>query len=152
MPTHGSGMHEHIVHTTAELGPVVDELLSLLPQKRGAHVLALSGELGVGKTTLVQVLAQTLGVVEHVTSPTFVVMRTYEAHHPRFRSLVHIDAYRVEDIREMEVLHIPELLARDDVIVCVEWPERIGALIPDDAIRVQFEITEGTTRRIRHDR
>ena len=116
----------------------------------GAVVVALSGDLGAGKTTLTQALAAALGITETITSPTYVVMKRYELPAPalgRFDSLVHIDAYRIEDVDEMRVLKFPELLAEKDTIICIEWPEHIAALIPDGAITVAIELA-GTGRKI----
>jgi tRNA threonylcarbamoyl adenosine modification protein YjeE len=119
-----------------------------------AVVLALRGDLGAGKTTLVQALARTLGIVETVTSPTYVVMKSYplpEAesaeNEGQFSTLVHIDAYRIENVDEMRVLRFSELLGQKGTIICVEWPERIASLIPQNAINVLIEI-EGTGRRV----
>jgi len=111
----------------------------------GAVVVALSGDLGAGKTTFTQALARTLGVVEDVTSPTFVIMKGYELPAGEkmarpFSHLIHIDAYRIEDIDEMRVLGFAELLKVKGTIICIEWAENIAALIPEDALRVMIEI------------
>lgn len=130
-----------------EMTTIAEEVLSMLPQKDEAHVLALTGELGAGKTAFVQALAKLLGIVEHVTSPTFLIMRSYEVPgHEWVQTLTHIDAYRVEDIDEMRVIRFPELLVSKGRIVCVEWPENIKALIPEDAFRITIEIEDGETR------
>lgn len=113
-------------------------LFETLPQKEGATVLALHGELGAGKTTFVQSLGKALGVSEHITSPTFLVMRRYQTTHDYFHTLVHIDAYRVEDIEEMRVLHIPELLRESGVLVAIEWAERVTELVPPEATHLSF--------------
>lgn len=95
-----------------------------------AIVLALSGDLGAGKTTLVQLLARTLGVIDVVTSPTFVVMKQYETSDLTFTELVHIDAYRIDDVDEMRPLGFEALLAQPQTLVCIEWAERIAPLLP----------------------
>jgi len=119
-----------------------------------AVVLALRGDLGAGKTTLVQALARTLGIVETVTSPTYVVMKKYPLPETEsgesdgnFSTLVHIDAYRIEHVDEMRVLRFSELLSQKGTIMCIEWPERIASLIPENAVNVLIEI-EGTARRV----
>lgn len=104
----------------------------------GAHVLALSGDLGAGKTTLVQAIARTLGVREMLTSPTFVIQKSYETTDPLFKKLVHIDAYRIEDIEELRVLGFAELVADADALIVVEWAERVAALIPPDAVKLSL--------------
>lgn len=83
--------------TESDLEPVVDHLLTLIDRDREqAVVFALTGDLGAGKTTLVQRLAARLGVTQRVTSPTFTVMSQYEIEHPIAERLIHIDAYRIE--------------------------------------------------------
>jgi len=115
----------------------------------GSVVVALSGDLGAGKTTLVQALAKDFGVSELVTSPTYVVMKNYELPDETisFKKLIHIDAYRIEDIDEMRVLGFSELLKQNNTIICIEWPERIESLIPSNAVKVTIEI-DGTKRNV----
>ncbi|MEX0930847.1 MAG: tRNA (adenosine(37)-N6)-threonylcarbamoyltransferase complex ATPase subunit type 1 TsaE [Candidatus Paceibacterota bacterium] len=109
-----------------------------------AVVLALSGELGTGKTTFVQTLARILGVKEVVTSPTFTIMKSYKTNNPRFKTLIHIDAYRIESIDEMRVLGFEALLQTNDTLLCIEWPERIHQLIPSDTVQILFALQEDT--------
>ncbi|MEX0918274.1 MAG: tRNA (adenosine(37)-N6)-threonylcarbamoyltransferase complex ATPase subunit type 1 TsaE [Candidatus Paceibacterota bacterium] len=101
-------------------------------------VITLSGDLGAGKTTFVQELARELGVTESVTSPTFVIMKRYETAHVAFSSLIHIDAYRLEEASELSVLGFTEVLNETGAIVCIEWPEHVASLMPVDAIQLVF--------------
>jgi len=114
----------------------------------GATVLALSGNLGAGKTTLVQHVASELGVDEVVTSPTFVVMKRYETTHLGFTELIHIDAYRIEQATEMVVLGFLEWLKNPHTLICIEWPEKISTLIPKGAIAVSLMVVDDTQRKI----
>lgn len=141
-------MMERRIANVAELSTFADEILSILPQKRGAHVLALSGDLGAGKTAFTQAFATHLGVREHVVSPTFVIMRTYDTADERFPKLVHIDAYRIENEEEIVVLKIPELLNEPGVIACIEWPEKIPAYIPGDALTITFSTNDDGSRTV----
>jgi len=108
-----------------------------------AVVLALHGNLGAGKTTLVQMLAKQMGVTETVTSPTFVIMKRYVAGKDS-RELVHIDAYRIEDVDEMRVLGFESLLEQSHTIICIEWAERIGSLLPSNTKHLQIEFDADT--------
>lgn len=128
---------------------LASELISILPQNDSAHVLALHGDLGAGKTTFVQKLAEELGVVEAVTSPTFVVMKQYEIAEPtsHMTHFVHIDAYRIDDVAELDVLRIPELFQQPHTIVCIEWAEKITERLPDKYIDMTFTIELGTQTR-----
>lgn len=114
-----------------------------------ATVLGLSGELGAGKTTFVQSLAQVLGVRESVTSPTFVIARFYSLqNHPRFSQIVHIDAYRIEEEKELVPIGWEKIIADPKNLVVVEWPEKIAGHIPKNALQCKFEVVDETTRRI----
>ncbi len=133
-----------------ELVGVAEEILKALPShKPSAHLVLLSGELGVGKTALVKALAKVLGVAEHVTSPTFVLMKSYSANgHAWVKELVHIDAYRMDDQREAKVLGLDALTKKEGSIICIEWPERIKEAIPEDALTVGITAHEDGRRTI----
>jgi tRNA threonylcarbamoyladenosine biosynthesis protein TsaE len=98
--------------------------------------LALHGDLGVGKTTFVQGLAQGLGVREAVTSPTFAI---YAVHRGTGRTLVHLDAYRLDGARQLEDLLLDEFLVSPWVLA-VEWPERVAGWLPADALHLTLAI------------
>ncbi len=127
-------------NNSAELKSIAARLIHGLEPKTGATVLALSGDLGAGKTTFSQGIAEALGVADTVSSPTFVIEKVYALSGQKFDRLIHIDAYRIKAVREMEVLGWGEMLNDEKSLVIVEWPERIADLIPDDAIRIMFDI------------
>lgn len=131
------------ITTVEELDRLAEGLLTTLNEadQTGAVVLGLTGPLGAGKTTFVQSLARQLGVHERVTSPTFIIMKSYELPHPAFDRLVHIDAYRIETTAEMLVLGWQELLATPRTLVCIEWPEIISPLLPRDYYQLTFTFT-----------
>ncbi len=109
-----------------ELASVAKEVLSLLHVDNDkATIIALYGELGAGKTTLVQAIATELGVEELVTSPTFVIAKWYKTNTGDFYTLVHIDAYRVESEEELKPLGFIELLKQPRALVIIEWPEKM---------------------------
>lgn len=139
MPT----MKTWTIKTLAELEAIVAEIyLDLLSEATDhASVLALHGNLGAGKTTFVQLLAKQLGITETVTSPTFVIMKRYEAG-DNTSQLVHIDAYRIEDIDEMRVLGFEALLQQSHTMICIEWAERIEALLPPRTKHLSFELVD----------
>ncbi len=118
-------------------------------QGESAHatVVALQGDLGAGKTTFTQGIARALGVGESVTSPTFVIEKIYELTEQNFTRLIHIDAYRLTDAHELEVLGWHEVVADPLNLIIVEWPEHVAALIPENAIHISFAGT-GDSREI----
>ncbi len=105
-----------------------------------ASVVTLSGELGAGKTSFAQGVAKALGIEESVTSPTFVIEKIYQLKDQKFERLIHIDAYRLEKPHELEVLGWREIAADPANLILLEWPERVPQLIPEDAIRIRFDI------------
>ena len=114
-------------------------------------VLALSGDLGAGKTTFMQALSQQLHITEPVISPTYVIMKRYQIPEEAaeiFNTLVHIDAYRIEDIDEMRVLGFQEVLHEPKTVVCIEWAEKIQKLLPAHTVYMSIEITGEESREI----
>jgi tRNA threonylcarbamoyladenosine biosynthesis protein TsaE len=100
-------------------------------------VVALSGELGAGKTCFVQGAVAELGVDRPVTSPTFVLVRHYEGRLP----IVHCDVYRLD--RLGDVLELGDDVLAPDVVTFVEWGDAIATLLPDDRIEVDLR-SDGT--------
>lgn len=97
-------------------------------------VVALYGELGSGKTCFIQGLVRGLGVPDHASSPTFVLIHEYRGRHP----VSHVDCYRVSNLEELLDLGIEELLDGDGVTV-IEWAERLEPLLPSRTVRVWIE-------------
>jgi tRNA threonylcarbamoyladenosine biosynthesis protein TsaE len=97
-------------------------------------VLVLSGDLGSGKTTLVRGLARGLGVTQGVKSPSFALHLRY----PGRLTLHHLDLYRVTEPRDLSELGVEDVLGKDGVAV-IEWGERLGDLLPPEAVHVRIE-------------
>ncbi len=102
-------------------------------------VLALHGELGAGKTCLVQGLARALGITRAVGSPTFTLINEYPGPLP----LYHIDLYRISGPDEALALGLDEYLLGAG-IVAIEWAERVAPLLPPATIHIQ--LTPGCTQ------
>lgn len=109
---------------------------ALAPLVAPGDVLALTGELGAGKTCLVQGLAAGLGVDVPVTSPTFMLQRAYDGRVP----LVHLDVYRLE--RVQDVLDLGDEALADDVVTVIEWGDTIAQVLPADRLDVELRHAE----------
>jgi len=107
-------------------------------------VVALSGELGAGKTTLVRALAAGLGVHERVTSPTFALVHHYAGHGV---TLYHVDAYRLRAEDDTRDLGLDEMLEDPAAVLVVEWPERLGTRAPAFTHRIALAHADGGKRR-----
>lgn len=137
------------IQTLEELHEFASEVLTALRPRKGATVIALKGDLGAGKTAFVKALAKQLEITYEITSPTFVIMKSYEiSAHSFFKTLIHMDAYRIEDEDEMRVLKFGEILSDQSNLVCVEWPEKIQNLIPENAHTIEFMLNQDGTRDI----
>ena len=106
--------------------------------------LALHGDLGVGKTTFVQGLARGLGITGPVTSPTFNIFTLHRGE----RTLVHLDAYRLENEHQIDSLMLDDFLT-SPWCLAVEWPEKIAGWIPANALHLDLGITSGELHTIR---
>jgi len=98
-------------------------------------VIALCGDLGAGKTTLVQGIAQGWGSTDAVSSPTFVLVNVYRR--PDGNLLHHMDAYRVESALEAEDLDLEAMISSG--VLIVEWAERISAALPDELLSIDMK-------------
>ncbi len=108
-------------------------------------VVCLQGELGSGKTTLVQGLAQGWGSLDDVSSPTFVLVNEYRR--PDGTRLFHMDAYRLESDSEAAELDIDRMVTEGALVV--EWPERVGRILPAECLRVGLDFVAEEQRQMR---
>lgn len=125
-----------------QLPEYVKELLSVIKSKDTAMVIALHGDLGAGKTTFVKEVAKQLGVGDQVTSPTFTIMRQYETADNEWEYLLHMDAYRIEDLEELKPLRFDEILNTSKTLFFIEWAEKIKPALPSDTIEIFLENTD----------
>ena len=108
-------------------------------------VVALSGDLGAGKTTFTQGVLRACGAQPPYTSPTFTIMKEYLTPGARYARVVHCDAYRIT-APDMLALGWEELVVAHDTLVVVEWSERIASLLPRDAVHVTCAVVSDTQR------
>jgi len=96
---------------------------------RGGEIFALCGDLGAGKTKLVQGLAQGLSIKSRITSPTFNILRVYKVSKRKF-SFYHIDAYRLRSEKDLVALGVQEFFSLPDAIIAIEWADRVKKIWP----------------------
>ena len=118
---------------------IVREYLKL--NKSNNLVICLYGDLGGGKTTFTQGIAEELGITETVNSPTFLIMKKYN-------SLYHFDCYRISDCQEILDLGWEEIISGENKIIVIEWPEKIEKILPKERLDVKFEFVNENTRKI----
>jgi tRNA threonylcarbamoyladenosine biosynthesis protein TsaE len=128
--THGAG-------ETHALGQRIGALL------RAGDVVVLDGELGTGKTVVAKGIAVALGIDEPVVSPTFTVVREYDAPTP----MVHVDVYRLDHLQELHDLGFDDLVG-GEAVTLVEWGDRVSAALPRDRLRVLLEPGEADDDRV----
>jgi len=116
--------------------------------KKTPSVIALTGDLGSGKTTFVQGFAKGLGVRKRIISPTFILMRSYKAR--RKRMFYHLDLYRLESNlnKELENLGAKDIWGEKGNILVIEWAEKIKDLLPEYTIWIEFEYLSDEQRKI----
>jgi tRNA threonylcarbamoyladenosine biosynthesis protein TsaE len=122
-----------VTRSPAETQELARRLAAELPAD---SVLALHGDLGVGKTTFVKGLAAGFGIHETVTSPTFNI---FTLHRGGRRSLVHLDAYRLEGAAQIEDLMLEDFLV-SPFCLAVEWPEKIADWLPPGTLHLELGI------------
>jgi tRNA threonylcarbamoyladenosine biosynthesis protein TsaE len=123
--------------TTKAIGAALAGLLD------AGDVVGLTGDLGAGKTRLVQGAAAALGVDGPVLSPTFMLVREYDGHLP----VHHVDAYRLSGPLELEDLGLEDVLSAD-AVVFVEWADRVAAALPDSWLELVLHIRDDDSREL----
>jgi len=132
---------ELICRTETDTRAAAGRLASLC---RPGDVIVINGPLGSGKTAFTSGLADGLGVEERVTSPTFVLMRTYRS---GFMPLVHVDVYRLSTAGEFE-----DLDALDEAeggVIVVEWGEAVASALGEDRLTITIEVADDGARTLR---
>ncbi|MDD5749703.1 MAG: tRNA (adenosine(37)-N6)-threonylcarbamoyltransferase complex ATPase subunit type 1 TsaE [Patescibacteria group bacterium] len=137
-------MKQYIVKDLQETEKVAKNLASSL---KGGELIALSGNLGAGKTAFVKALARALGIKEEINSPTFVLLKVYDIAYKKVNKFVHVDCYRLRGQEDLFDIGLGDYLNYDNIIVAIEWADKIVNL-PKDAIKVHLEIVDNNQRKI----
>jgi len=112
---------------------------------KAGDCLALVGALGSGKTTFVKGLAYGLGFKkkDYVSSPTFVILKTYPARTP----IYHFDVYRLSTLNEFQGIGLEEFIGSQGICV-IEWADKLEGLLPPDHMRIEFSASGDRSRKI----
>ena len=115
--------------------------------KLKSGVIALTGNLGAGKTTFTQGFAKALGIKDKIISPTFILIRQHQI--PKTKKILyHIDLYRLDDPIDIKSLGIDEIINNSDNLVLIEWAEKIKEYLPKDTIFISIKIIDKNNREI----
>lgn len=135
--------------STKKLGErLAKELIKKKP-KKNALVLALTGDLGSGKTIFLKGFARGLGIKEKIQSPTFIIMKSFKLSLGHFKKFYHLDCYRITKPLEILKLGFKNIIKEKSNIVAVEWAEKIRKLLPKNTIWIELEFLDKTKRQIR---
>jgi tRNA threonylcarbamoyladenosine biosynthesis protein TsaE len=125
------------IEQTEKLGKSLGKCLS-----KGDFV-ALTGDLGAGKTAFTKGVAKGLGIKDDVTSPTFTIINEYPGPVP----LAHMDVYRLKSLQELENIGFDDYL--DGYVVVMEWADKVKELLPEDVLWIDFKVLDNSHRQIR---
>lgn len=131
---------------TKETAKSLAEKILKKPSKKLALIIGLTGDLGAGKTTFIQGFLKGVGLKKRITSPTFVIFKRFKIHDSRFKSIYHIDCYRLTP-KELAVLDFQEIINNPQNIVLIEWAEKIKKILPKSAIWIKFAHTKNLNQR-----
>lgn len=135
-------MHKKVVQDERELEQFAHQLAAKLKPRT---VIALVGELGTGKTTLVRYLARILGATDKVKSPSYVIMNHYKS---SAYQIYHLDFYRLAGENPWTAVDLQALLSDPNGLVLIEWAELISDYLPEGRLEIHFKHLGGEKREL----
>jgi len=133
---------------TKKAGMALGQILGREPLSNKAFVIALKGDLGSGKTTFIQGLAQGLKIKENVLSPTFVIQKDFSLALKNYKNFYHIDAYRLKNPEELLELGFKDLIKNPENLIVIEWADKVKKILPRKILRIEFENLGENKRKI----
>lgn len=121
----------------------ISEVVESLFQSYSGKVICLVGDLGAGKTTLIQHICKHLGYDAPVTSPTFSIINEYPIAEGK---IVHLDLYRLKNLEEVQELGFEELIEAATLCL-IEWPQIAEPLLPDNLMVIKIELQQDSHRK-----
>ena len=138
----------HTTRTLAQTTQVAATLAQEIVADKHPRLVLLQGDLGGGKTTFCQAFGKALGIEQDITSPTFVIMKSYPIPGDQ-HTLHHLDLYRIEKAWELEELGLPAIIQDPTAILLVEWPNKTPEFWTDlPHTLVDFQVIDETSRKI----
>ena len=136
------------IEETKKAGMALGQILEREPLSNKAFIIALKGNLGSGKTTFIQGLAEGLKVQENILSPTFVIQKDFPLKlsakggsacgGKNYRSLYHIDAYRLKNPGELLELGFRDLVKNPENLIVIEWADKVKKILPKNILKIEF--------------
>jgi tRNA threonylcarbamoyladenosine biosynthesis protein TsaE len=136
----------NLAETKKKAEKIAQRILRVKNQK--TIILALTGELGSGKTSFVQGLARGLGLKEKILSPTFVLLKKFRIKKPGFKIFYHLDCYRIESPEDLKTINLKKIINQPGNITAIEWAERITQILPPETIVITFNSIEKNKREL----
>ena len=137
-----------ITKSAEETQDLAKKLAGDVLKSQAPRVIALEGELGGGKTTFLQGFAKGLGVKEKILSPTFNIFKKYKFQNQNLKFLYHMDCYRLQSVKDLEVLGFQEIISDPQNIVAIEWASKIKKALPKNTLHIKFKFIDNTSRNI----
>jgi tRNA threonylcarbamoyladenosine biosynthesis protein TsaE len=128
--------------TLSDIKQAAEEVFEFAKDKK---VWAIHGEMGAGKTTFIHAICENLGVASAIGSPTYSIINEYKS--DQAGEIYHMDWYRLKDEEEALQAGVEDCLFSGNLCF-VEWPEKAGALLPDDCLHVSLTVIDEKTRQI----
>ena len=121
-------------------------ILKKYDKKQRSLVVSLEGPLGGGKTEFLKGIAKFLKLKEKVFSPTFLIMKSFPCKTSSFKTLWHLDCYRIGNPKEIKELDFLEIIKNPENLILIEWGNKIKKVLPKDHWKIKFKITGKNTR------
>lgn len=121
-----------------DLPDIARDLLSLMVDAQ-KKIILFHGEMGAGKTTLINAILDEMGIEDHGSSPTFSIVNEYFS--VNYGTIYHFDFYRIQDEMEAYDIGVEEIF-EEDAFIFIEWPERIENLLPLDAVSLTITLND----------
>lgn len=139
---------KNIIKNTNELKEFSKNFLkNLKNQKDKATIITLSGDLGAGKTTFVQKIAENLNIKDNINSPTFTISKKYNIkNNNNFENLIHLDLYRLKKESELNFIGLIEEIKNPKNIIFIEWPDIASKILPKEIIKISIKILDQDSR------